>query len=389
MKKTFLTIFISAGEPSGDMHGAELSKNILKINPKTKLLGLGGDKMQKAGVNLLYNMLNIAVVGLWEVSKNLGKFIRIFNDTVEKIKKIKPDLIILIDNPGFNLRLAKRIKHLGIPIVYYVSPQVWAWGSKRIKKMKTLIDKMLVVFKFEEDLYKKNSIDCKFVGHPLIDIVKLSMDKESFKKKFGLNQYLPIIGLLPGSREKEIQNHLPVLIKASKKIKKIHPESIFIIAKSPGINNNSYKKFLKKVNMPVRLIEGYNYDCINVSDFCIVASGTATLETAILETPMIIIYKVSILTWLMLKPQVKLPYIGMPNVISGEKIVPELVQNQFKPTIVANKVCSLLDNQNKLQSLKEKLKNIKILLGEGNASKKAAKEVLRLVGSLKLEAQSI
>lgn len=386
MKHFYPTIFISAGEPSGDMYGAELSKNILKISPKAKLYGLGGDKMQSAGVELLYNMLTLAVVGLWEVSKNLPKFIKIFNETVEKIKTVNPDLVILIDNPGFNLRLAKRIKKLKIPIIYYVSPQVWAWGSKRIQAMKPLIDKMLVVFKFEEDLYKENNIDCKFVGHPLIDIVKPNMNKELFRIKFNLNERKPIIGLLPGSREKEIQTHLPILVKAAIKINKKYPESLFIILKSSGVQSSFYQKFLNNLNLPIRLIENFNYECINISDFCIVASGTATLETAILETPMIIIYKVSFLSWLMLKPQVRVPYIGMVNVIAGKKIVPELIQNQVRPKLIAQKVCYYLNNLEEKKILIQNLKDIKSLLGEGGASKKVAQEVIKLVNSSNLKA---
>lgn len=380
------TIFLSAGEPSGDMHGAELAKNILKISPQLKLYGLGGDKMEQVGVNLFYNMLDIAVVGLWEVSKNLFKFIKIFNDTVDKIKRTNIDVAVLIDNPGFNLRLAKKIKELNIPIIYYISPQVWAWGRKRIYNMKALIDKMLVVFKFEEDLYKEHHIDCKFVGHPLIDIVKPELDKENFKEKFNLKDYNPIIGLLPGSREKEIQTHLPVMLKSAYKIREKYPESFFIIVKSPGIKKDFYKKFLSEEKLDIRIIEDYTYGCINTSDFCIVASGTATLETAILETPMIIIYKTSLSTYLFLKPQIKVPYIGMVNVIAGEKMVPELIQNQFKPDLIAEKVCEYLDNPEKLSNFKKKLKNIKSLLGEGEASKKAAEEVMKLVNSLKLKA---
>ncbi len=386
-QKSFI-IFISAGESSGDMHGAELAKNIIKTAPKTKLHGLGGDKMENVGVKLIYNMLEVAVVGLFEVTKNMPKFIKIFKSTVKYIKNLKPDLVVLIDNPGFNLRLAKKIKKYNIPIVYYISPQVWAWGGKRIKKIKTLIDKMLVVFKFEEKLYLQNNINCKFVGHPLLDLVKAKMKKNEFKQKFGLEKHSPIIGLFPGSREKEIQNHLPTLLKSAALIRKKYPRSYFIIAKSPGIKKEFYEKFLSKNYPYIKIINNYTYDCINISDFCIVASGTATLETAILETPMIIIYKTSLLTYLMLKPQVKVPYIGMVNVIAGKKIVSEIIQNDFKPRIIADKVCAFLDNPSSLQDLKEELKEVKKLLGEGGASKKAAEEVMHLVQSSRFNVQS-
>jgi len=232
------------------------------------------------------------------------------------------------------------------------------------------------VFKFEEGLYKENNIECKFVGHPLIDIAKPSMDKDIFIKKFNLEDASHIISLLPGSRDREIRTHLPILIKTVNLINKKYPKANFIIVKSPGISSDLYQEYIKNSNLKIKLIEGYNYDCINVASFCIVASGTATLETAILEKPMLIIYKVSILSWLLLKPQVKVAYAGIVNIIANKEIIPELLQNKAKPKIIARIVCSFLENPNKQNTLINDIKNIKPLLGEGGASSKAAEEII-------------
>lgn len=379
MKDNSPTIFISAGESSGDMHGAELVQSLKKIAPQLSFYGLGGEEMEKAGVKLFYNIVEIAVVGLLEVTTNILKFVKIFYSTVGKLKQDKPDLAILIDNPGLNLRLAKKIKNLNIPIIYYISPQVWAWGGKRIKRIKKLIDKILVVFKFEENFYRKENVNCKFVGHPLVEKVTPKMDPRIFKNKFKISKYYPIIGLLPGSREKEIKSHLPILLKGAKLIHKNHPKSAFIIIKSSGVKKDFYQPFITNLSIPIKLISDYNYDCINASDFCLVASGTATLETAILETPMIIVYKVSYLTWLILKPQVKVPYIGMVNVIAGEKIVPELVQHQLRPKKIANLTNYFLENPEKRNLLIKELKRVKDSLGMGEASEKASKEIINFI----------
>lgn len=372
------TIFIVAGESSGDLHGSILAKALKKLDPKIKLCGAGGMLMENSGVEIYYNFLNLAVVGFWEVLKNLRKFRKIFKFLVRKLEEVKPDLVILIDYPGFNLRFAKEVKKRNIKLVYYISPQVWAWGKNRIKLIKKLVDKMIVVLKFEEDLYKSYGIDVAFVGHPLLDIVKPSQTKYELFKKYGLNSHKKIISLLPGSREVEVRRHLPILLKTAKLISKRNPNIDFIISKTPALAKDLFSSLLPKFKLSALFLEN-SYDCIELADFVLVSSGTATLETAILEKPMIIIYKTSFLTWLIIRPQIKIPYIGLVNIVAGKKIVPEFIQFQTKPKKISQKIIELMSNHEELKKIRENLVMVKNKLGTSGAIERAAKIIYEMI----------
>lgn len=374
-------ILIVAGEASGDLHAAYLVTQLKKVSPDLSFYGLGGDNMKAAGVDVDFDLTKLAVVGFFEILKNYSRFKKIFDDLLLKTKEIKPDAAILVDYPGFNLRLAKELKAMGIRVIYYISPQVWAWGRKRIAFIKTHIDLMLVLFKFEEILYRDGKFNVKFVGHPLLDIVKSSTNHDRFLESLSLKTGNTTIALLPGSREREVLNHLPVMLGAAQKIHAKHKEAQFLICRSHALPRELFKKIVDtfKIEFSYKILDDETYDGIAASQFVIVASGTATLETAILNKPMVIVYKVSFLTWLLAKLFIKIPYIGLVNVVAGERIVPELIQFEATPQNIAQKALELLDDKKALEKIHAELYALKNTLGIPGASRRAAEEIVRFL----------
>lgn len=374
-------ILIVAGEASGDLHAAHLVAQLKRASPDLSFYGLGGDNMKAAGVDVGFDLTKLAVVGFFEILKNYSRFKKIFDDLLLKTKEIKPDVAILVDYPGFNLRLAKELKAIGIRVIYYISPQVWAWGAKRIRFIKKHIDLMLVLFKFEEILYRDGKFNVKFVGHPLLDIVKSSANREQFLENLSLKTDSTTIALLPGSREREVLNHLPVMLGAAQKIHAKHKEAQFLICRSHALPRELFKKIIdtSKIEFPYKILDDQTYDGIAASHLVIVASGTATLETAILNKPMVIVYKVSFLTWLLAKLFIKIPYIGLVNVVAGERIVPELIQFEATPQNIAQKALELLDDKKALEKIHAELYALKNTLGIPGASQRAAEEIVKFL----------
>jgi lipid-A-disaccharide synthase len=369
-------ILIVAGEASGDMHAANLIQQIKIIQPQIEFFGLGGKKLKENGVELYFNIVELAVVGLSEVLKNLKKFKEIFSGLLKEVDARKPDLAILVDYPGFNLRLAAELKKRGIPVIYYISPQVWAWGKERIKIIRQFVDLMLVVFKFEERLYQENGIPVKFVGHPLLDSVQPSLSKEDLFRRYSLDARKFTFALLPGSREKEVKLLLPVMLAAARIIYKYKPDSQFLILKSETVKSEIFKRITARYRLPLVVISEMTCDGLAASDFALVASGTATLETAILGLPMVILYKVSFLTWAYLKTALKIPYIGLVNVIKREKFIEEFIQYDATAKKVSSGVLSTVADAQKMNLIKDGLKEITASLGEKGASQKAAQAVI-------------
>jgi len=365
-------ILIVAGEASGDLHAANLVREIKNINPKINFSGLGGEKLKREGVNLYYDIVKLAVVGLFEVLKNYSKFKKIFDGLLGQVDLNKPDLAILVDYPGFNLKLAKELKRRNIPVVYYISPQVWAWGRDRIKIIKDCVERMIVFFKFEEELYLKEGIAVSFFGHPLLDLVKPD-------SKLGLKQAQYTIALLPGSREKEVKNILPIMLATSDLLYKQIPDIKFLILRSPTVKEEIFNNLLSKHKLPAQILSDMTYPGLSVSDFAMVASGTATLETAILTVPMVIIYKVSILTWAYLRTVIKVPFIGIVNIIAKERLVPEFIQFDARPEKIASYIKDTLTNPKELDRIKKLLSGLNSRLGEKQASQKAARQIVELL----------
>ena len=322
-QKHFLIV---AGEASGDVHAAHLVDELKKIDPALTFSGVGGPRLRASGVELYKDISSLAVVGFVEVLKHYREIRGIFNLILKKINDVKPLAVILVDYPGFNLRLAREIKKRGVKVIYYISPQVWAWKASRVKQVKKYVDKMLVLFRFEEDFYARRGVRVDFVGHPLADALNAPTDKNKFCQRYGLDTEKLTIGLLPGSRQNEVNALLPVMIGAADLLQKEFTSIQFLVLKAHTIERSLLERYCRDAVCQPKIIDAGTYDGINACHLCIVASGTATLETAILEKPMVIVYKTSFLTWLMAKLLVKIPYIGLVNVVAGKKIVPECVQ---------------------------------------------------------------
>jgi len=373
-------IFIICGEPSGDLNAANLAKAILSINPEIKISGVGGTLLRQAPAIIYRDIKDLSVIGLFDVLKKLPNFFSLQKLILKKIKEDKPDAIILVDFSGFNLRLAKKIDKT-LPVIYYVSPQVWASRPGRVKTIKEYIHKMIVLFKFEEEFYKRYGIDVDFVGHPLLDIVKPSMEEKEFLRKIDLSESKTTIALLPGSRKQEIENILPIMLKSCALINRQIKDAQFVIAKSPNVDIDIYNSIIRAAALDLKIIEGKTYDCLNIADFCLVASGTATLETAIMQRPFAIIYKMNLLNYLLYRPQVRLPYIGMVNIVAGKKIAPEFIQFGARPKKISEQVLEILRNPGRIEQMKNDLAQVKSSLGERGASLRAAQIIIDFLGT--------
>ena len=374
---------IIAGEPSADMHGEALARELKISNPHLRISGIGGPQMRKAGVETFADLTQYAVIGFIEVLKHFPVFKRTFELTMRQIKKEQPLAVILIDYPGFNLRLAKRIKQ-DMPqtkVIYYISPQIWAWGKKRIDLIKKTIDKLLVVFKFEETLYKENGVNAEFVGHPLLEKFKALKAKNAVLNSINSSDKDKILCLLPGSRINEVKKLLPVMLEAARRLQEKMPEVKFLLIRALNINPKLIKHITDGYpDLNLQIIDNNTYDFINISTFAWVCSGTATLETAILGIPMLVVYKTSFFTWFVSKLLIKLPYIGLVNVIAGKKIIPEFIQYQANP---ANLVKASIDFFNlkpqKQDDIKQELSKVKENLGTSDANKNAAKAIAAVI----------
>ena len=374
-------LIIVAGEASGDLHASDLVETIKRLDPSITFSGLGGPKMLASGVDLYQDLTKMAVVGFWEVVKHYKNIKKVFDLILEKIETTSPDAVILVDYPGFNLRLARELKKRNIKVIYYISPQVWAWKKKRVHFIKENVEKMLVLFQFEKDFYAHFGIDVHFVGHPLVDTIKVHTPKEDLLENKGLSADKLTIGILPGSREKEIEVLFPIMLDAAKRLNLEFPQIQFLVIKASTIAKSSIERYLQNTPLTCRIIQGNIYDGINACNLCMVASGTATLETAVLQKPMVVVYKTSLLTWILAKLFVKIKNIGLVNVVAGERIVPECVQFQATGRRIAQELRNIITDELKIADIKKGLKAVKESLGSGGASQRAAEEILKTISS--------
>jgi lipid-A-disaccharide synthase len=368
-------ILIVAGEPSGDLHASNLVQDLKKINPDIEFFGLGGTKSKDAGVDVIFDIAHLAIVGLIDVIKNIFTIGKVYKEVLAKLDSRKTDLAILVDYPGFNLRLAKELKKRNIPVIYYISPQIWAWGRDRIKIIQKCVTKMVVFFKFEEELYKTYNVDAAFIGHPLIETVKPKHDKPYILKKLGLSTGKTTIAILPGSRKSEISHLLQTLVGASKLINEELGNVQFVLSKHPSLPLSLYEKTIEGSGLKIALAEGDTYDIVAASDFAIVASGTATLETSILGTPYVLVYRSDIVTYIAYKIVADIKNIGIANIIAGKQIVPELLQYDMTPEKVSAAVIDILTHEDKKSKMLSDLKDVRLSLGGPGASTRAAEAI--------------
>jgi lipid-A-disaccharide synthase len=372
-------ILIIAGEASGDLHGGNLAKALLALKPDLNISGMGGKMMREAGVNTLQDISRLAVVGIWEVLTHLKDIKAAFGLMEETIVRERPDAVVLIDYPDFNLRIAKKARAAGVKVVYYVSPQVWAWRKGRIKNIAKVVDRMLVVFPFEEALYREAGVKCSFVGHPLLDEEAETRSKEGLTNKFGLDPQKHILGILPGSRRKELHFHLPVMLKAFSRIKDTMPDVQAVIPVAPTLSPDDFKEYLTG-SEDVRLINDDAPGVMTVMDAAIVASGTATLQTAIKGKPMVIIYRLSSVTYWLGRVLISVPFIGMPNLIAGYEAVPELIQGEANPERISSLILKMFYDKAYYGDIVRNLALVSEKLGGPGASERAASEILEEAG---------
>ena len=370
-------IFLIAGESSGDLHGAHLAEQIKAQAPDAELFGLGGARMKEAGVEILSDPTRIAVIGLVEVLRHLGEFRALFRQAVRALDERKPDLVVLIDYPGFNMRFAREVKRRGIRLVYYISPQIWAWDPGRVHVLKKLVDRMVVILPFEKALYERHGVPVTFAGHPFLDLVHPSMPRLQALEKFGLEDGLPVIGLLPGSRQGEVRRILPVLLAAAEKMKAELPSSArFLLIKSPSLPWDLYREAIGRSTLNPKVIERWDYDGIYACDLVMVASGSATLECALLERPMVVVYKTSWPTYWITRLLIRIPVIALVNVVHGGKLVPELIQHRATPEAIAEAALALWTSAEKRREMGVGFQRIRHSLGSPGAAERAARAVL-------------
>lgn len=366
-----------AGEASGDLHGASLIKHLRSLSREPlEIYGIGGDKIRETGALGFFDLAHFHVTGITDAIKRYPQYKKAAAVILENIRKVRPDLVVLIDNPGFNLHLAEKIHALGIPVVYYIAPQVWAWAPRRVLKIKKFVSKVLVVFEFEKKIYEQNGIAVQWVGHPLKDLITSQTAGGPHKTNGG-----PVISLLPGSRKGELKMLFSVFTQAACLISAGLPGVSFNLIKAPTLPASFYERLLQCCELDIRLIEEDSYAAIRSSDLAIACSGTATLECALLGTPMIIANRGTWITYLAAKLLIQVPFLGLPNLILGQKKFPELLQFDATGEKIAAEALRILRNPGTMTQMKKDLEEVSRRLGEGGASKRTAEEVLKILGS--------
>jgi lipid-A-disaccharide synthase len=371
-----LRLLLSCAEASGDLYAGALTRALREREADLQIAGLGGPHFQAAGGELVADYRGIAVTGLTEAVSKIPEVFAVRRRLLESARAQKPAALVVIDSPDFNFRLAPGIKRLGVPIIYYVSPQIWAWRPGRINAIRRFADLVLVIFPFEEDLYRKRQIPVEFVGHPLVDLTATTLPREAFLRGRGLSPSAPCVALLPGSRPNEVARILPVLGAAATLIRRQMPDAQFLVARAPNLDDGLFSEI---ATLDRTAIVERDADTVLASaDMAVTASGTATVQTALHNTPMVIVYRVSPISYQLLRRLVRVDAIGMVNLIAGERIVPELVQDDFTPERVAAEAVSLLTDQDRAMRMRDGLARVRARLGPPGASGRAADAILRV-----------
>jgi lipid-A-disaccharide synthase len=375
-------IFIIATETSGDNYGAQLARELRALRPDIELYGLGGGRMESAGVTLFRNMLEHSAVGLVEVVRSLRFFLDTLDEVVSRAKELKPDAVILIDSPDFNLRLAPRIKQLDLPVVYYVSPQLWAWREGRVEQIRKYVDRMLVIFPFEVDFYARHDIEARFVGHPMLDLIdppEVRKRADSLRHGFKIPTRKKVVGLFPGSRRAEVTRLMPRMLDAAREIMARRKDVIFLVGCSPWFNPDRYKQAIRDhEDLPLRAVHGRSYEVMALSDFALICSGTATVEAAVLGTPFLCTYRMAWASALLAGLLVNTEWACMVNILAGKQVVPELLQHQAEPLTMA--LIALESMESGAPQMRRELAEVIQTLGGKGASARAAEQSLSVAG---------
>jgi len=372
-------VLIIAGEASGDLYGGNLVKAIRTIDPSIYFFGVGGSHMKEAGVRLLRHAEEMAVVGL-PGAKRLLTIFEAFREVSASLTHWRPDLIILIDYPEFNLMVAGRAKRHGIPVMYYVSPQIWAWRSGRINTIRSRVDRMVVILPFEEKLYQEAGVKVSFVGHPLLDLIAVGNEEGSPCRRYAENGSRQLIGLLPGSRSSEVSGLLPVMLDMAAILVDMIPKVHFLVPLAPTISREQVNPYLYGRNLPLTVVTDSTHEVIRACEMIVAASGTVTLEAAILGTPLVVVYKVNPLTYWLGKRLVKVNHVALANIIAGETVAPELIQHEVTPERLAREAMNIFNDHGRKEWIKRRLQDVREELGTPGASDKAAVIALELMG---------
>jgi len=371
-------VMISAGEASGDMQGASVARALAQAQPDVRIFGMGGDLMRAAGVEIVYDIAELGVFGLVEVLKKLPKQIRLRRLLSELMEKEQPDVLVVIDYGGFNIPLAKVAKAKGLPVVYYIPPKAWLYWRGRAKKVADAVERVAAIFPFEADVYREAGANVTYVGNPLLDIAKPSLSKQEAYRHFGADPAKPVILLMPGSRSQEISGLLPTMLGAAEKIAEKVPNCQFFLPIASTISQEVLQNIVSGFHVPVRLTSDSPYDLMQIADIAIAASGTATLETSLLGVPTVIIYKVAPVTYFFGKFLIKIPDIGLPNIVAGRRIVPELLQDAVTSDNIAREALAILTDDAVRGHILQELEEMKRRLGEGGAVNKVVQMILEV-----------
>lgn len=415
-----LSIMIVAGEASGDKHGASLARAFTRLHPEIdyELFGSGGEEMRAAGVDTLVDAREVGIIGVPEIARAIGKLYRAYRTLLSAARSRRPSAIVLIDWPDFNMRLARKLHGDGFKVIYYISPQVWAWRKYRIRALRRDVTRMLVILPFEEEFYKRAGLEVRYVGHPLAEAVRTTASREDFSRRHGLDPARPLFALLPGSRHKEIHYHLPVMLDAAMRLRSFpfriadcglridnrgaesqisnrqlaigNPQ--FVVPLASTVRREDVAAAIQEAQLAARrsgepnqlcvtVIEGDTYNALGHSEFAVVASGTATVEAALAGTPMVVIYRGSELNWRLIRPLIHLDTFGMVNLIAGRRIVPELMQRDATGEKIAREAAAILSDPARLAQMRQDLERIRELLAAngGSAPERAAQAVIEVI----------
>jgi lipid-A-disaccharide synthase len=368
-------ILIVTGEASGDLHGANLAREVLSQDPSAQLVGIGGAGMKAAGVALIPGVPQLDVMGLIGLSAVRAIVQRV--RAIRRVLRSEPwDLVVLIDNPALNLHFARVAKAAGQKVLYYIAPQIWAWRPRRIKWIQRRVNHVVVILPFEQEIYRRAGVRCTYVGHPVLDAVAPRYDRPALRRQFGLDQDAPVVGLLPGSRIAEVELHMPVLLKAAAAFLARNPKTQFILAQASSIKDALIRERLHGSSIPVTLVRDQASEVMAASDILWIASGTATLQAAAVGTPMVLLYKTTVPTYLLARWLIRVKWIGLVNLIAGRSVVPELIQNEATAERLLRETERLLNDRRAHDEMKESLQRVRDTLGEPGASMRAAKVVL-------------
>ena len=359
------SILFVAGDPSGDVHAAHLIEALKTKRADLTFAGLGGPAMQQAGTVLLDDLTHAAAIGPFDAARHLNRFRRALRLLEDRLKTHPPDLVILVDFGDFNLPfVAPLVKRYRVPIVYYISPQIWAWGRWRLRYIRRYVDRMIVFFPFERDFYQRAGVAVTWVGHPLVEMARPSMSPEVARERFGVNPWRRTVGLLPGSRADEVRRHLPLMLKAAEQATWHMPGLQWLLPRAPSISRADLDTHLLRARVDVRIAEGSIYDTLQLMESALVASGTATLEAALCEVPMVVIYRTSWPTYFAARAVVRIPHIALVNVVAERAVVPELIQHRAQPKRIAEALIRLLRDDELVARTKVDLRAVRMRLGE-------------------------